>query len=435
MKTSLTILCLMTTGFLFAQSLSKRIDQSVNQDQQSLFNIYRKLHANPELSRQEINTAAFLKHEIKSLGFDIVDSLGYHSFAGVLKNGNGPVIYYRTDMDGLPVLEKTRLEFASSIKAIYNRDSVSVMHACGHDIHMSTWIGIAQTLTRMRSLWKGTLVLLAQSAEETGQGAFQILSSKNYQDLPKPTIQLAMHDHAELDAGSVGFCDGYAMASVDLLNIKFFGKGGHGAMPSQAIDPILLSAQYIQAIQSIISRNLNPNDPAVITVGSIHGGTVGNIIPDEVEIKLTIRTFRPETRAYIFERLKTIANHLALSAGLHENKLPAFTELIQNVPAVYNSPSLGKSIRHSIEKNIPAVAMSDVAPVMIGEDFGVYGTTNDKIPSYLLWIGARSSKFKNETFTPSLHSPLFAPDYEKTIPMAVKVFSNTMIDLFNQNTK
>lgn len=435
MKTSLTILCLLTTGFLFSQSLSKRIDQSIKQDQQSLFNIYQKLHANPELSRQEINTAAFLKQEIKSLGFDIVDSLGYHSFAGVLKNGNGPVIYYRTDMDGLPVLEKTGLEFASSIKAIYNRDSVSVMHACGHDIHMSTWIGIAQTLTRMRSQWKGTLVLLAQSAEETGQGAFQILSSKNYQNLPKPTIQLAMHDNAELEAGSVGFCDGYAMASVDLLNIKFFGKGGHGAMPSQAIDPILLSAQYIQAIQSIISRNLNPNDPAVITVGSIHGGTVGNIIPEEVEIKLTIRTFRSETRTYVFNRLKTIANHLALSAGLPENKMPAFTELIQNVPAVYNNPSLGKSIRQSIENNIPEIALSDVEPVMIGEDFGVYGTTNEKIPSYLLWIGARASKFKNETSPPSLHSPLFAPDYEKTIPMAVKVFTSTMIDLFNQNTK
>lgn len=388
---------------------------------------YQHLHAHPELSTQELNTAAFLKNEMKTLGWEIIDSLGYHSFAAVLKNGKGPVVLYRTDMDGLPLKELTNLPFASGSSA---------MHACGHDLHMTSWLGIAKVLSAMRSQWSGTLVFLAQSAEETGQGAKKVIAAPNFAKLPKPTAQLAIHDHAELIAGQAGFCDGYSMAAVDMLNITVFGKGGHGAVPNKAIDPVVLAAQYILALQTVVSRNLPTTENAVVTVGAIQGGTVGNIIPDKVELRLTIRSFSSESRQLIFDRIKTIGNNLALAAGLDSSRLPVYDLLDMSIPSVYNDPALGERLRTNLKRKLGENSFTTVAPVMIGEDFGVYGQQASKIPSYILWMGTVAPARKQAASTgklelPSLHSPRFAPDLEPTLKGGIHALTVSILELLS----
>lgn len=362
--------------------------------------------------------------------------MGLYSFAAVLRNGKGPAILYRTDMDGLPVKEQTGLPFASTETAEKDNQTISVMHACGHDVHMTTWLGIAKQMIKMKTKWKGTLIMLAQSAEETAQGAKRILSSTPFQHLPVPDIQLAIHDHAELPAGQAGFCDGYAMAAVDMLNITIYGKGGHGAAPQHTIDPILLSAQFINEIQTIVSRNLSSNDPAVITVGAINGGTIGNVIPDQVNLKLTIRSYSSESRATIFRRMHEIANGLAKAAGLPDDKMPAFDLLDMSIPAVYNDPALGSTLRNLITPSFGGSSVTNVKPVMIGEDFSIYGQQPKGIPSYLIWMGTvsenRSLQFRaaNKSL-PSLHSGSFAPDYHETLQKGVSMMTFTLLKLFN----
>ncbi|HOZ70290.1 MAG TPA: amidohydrolase [Chitinophagaceae bacterium] len=432
------LLFLPFTGF--AQSFSTLVNKEIEGAQGQYSAWYQQLHKNPELSTQEMNTAAFLKKELSQSGFTIIDSLGFHSFAAVLKNGNGPVVLYRTDMDGLPVKEQTGLPFASEASYIKEGQPVSAMHACGHDIHMSSWLGTATLLSRIRKQWSGTVIFLAQSAEETGQGARKIIASPSFARIPKPDIQLAFHDNADLPSGQIGFCDGYSMAAVDMMNITIYGKGGHGAAPQQTIDPVLLSAQYITAIQSIVSRNLSSNDPAVITVGAIHGGTVGNIIPDQVQLKLTIRSFSAAARQTILDRLKTIGDNMAAGAGLPKEKWPQYELLDMSIKSVYNDPQLGARLRTVLSKERGDSSYTTVKPIMIGEDFGEYGQLPSKIPSYLMWIGTVSAErkalaAKGEAELYSLHSSLFAPDYAATIPAAVKTMSVCILHLLSPAKK
>ncbi|RXK58869.1 amidohydrolase [Lacibacter luteus] len=421
----------LVVGFAVAQT--KPFQQQTTKDSLLYSQWYQHLHSNPELSTMEAATAAYLKKTVAAWGYQITDSLGYHSFAAVLKNGNGPVIYYRTDMDGLPLKEQTGLSFASNATMMRANESLPVMHACGHDIHMSVWLGIAKLMAEQRNTWKGTLVLLAQSAEETGQGAKRMVTTANFQQLPKPSKLLAVHDHASLPAGTVGFCNGYMMAAVDMMNITIYGKGGHGAVPDQAIDPVLLAAQYVTAIQSIVSRNLSSNDPAVITVGGIQGGSAGNIIPDKVLLRLTIRSYSETSRELIFKRLKTIGDNLAIAAGLPNDKLPTYDLLDMSIPSVYNTPAFGDQLRSVVTKRNGAAAVQNVLPVMIGEDFGVYGRYFKDTPAFLLWLGTAAQN-SNAAALPSLHSPFFAPAYKETIPGAVQVIAGCLIELF-ANTK
>jgi len=314
------------------------------------------------------------------------------------------------------------------------------MHACGHDIHMSSWLGTATLMSRIRKQWSGTLIFLAQSAEETGQGARKMIASPAFARLPKPDVQLAFHDNADLPSGQIGFCDGYSMAAVDMMNITIYGKGGHGAAPQQTIDPVLLSAQYITAIQSIVSRNLSSNDPAVITVGAIHGGTVGNIIPDQVQLKLTIRSFSAAARQTILDRLKTIGDNMAAGAGLPKEKWPQYELLDMSIKSVYNDPQLGARLRTVLSKERGDSSYTTVKPIMIGEDFGEYGQLPSKIPSYLLWIGTVSAErkalaAKGEAELYSLHSSRFAPDYAATIPAAVKTMCVCILYLLSPAKK
>lgn len=411
-----------------AQPLLQQIEKELAGQQSRYIDWYKKLHASPEVSTKEINTAAFLKQEMRAMGFEITDSLGLHSFAAILRNGKGPVLLYRTDMDGLPLEEKTGLPFAST---------TSAMHACGHDIHMSSWMGTARMMATLRKQWSGTLVFLAQSAEETAQGAKAVIAAPNFKLVPKPDIQLAFHDHAELLTGQAGFCDGYSMAAVDMMNITIRGKGGHGAAPEKAIDPVLLASQYVVAIQSILSRNLSSNDRAVITVGAINGGTVGNIIPDQVVLKLTIRSFSQPSRQLILNRLKTIGDQMARGAGLPEDRLPVYDLLDMSIPSVYNDPSLGARLRNALTNTLGDGSVAMVPPIMIGEDFGVYGQTESRIPSYIMWAGTvspdrKSKADKGQVDLPSLHSPRFAPDYELAIPGAVKVMTVALFDFLGK---
>lgn len=425
------IFYLLVFGFAAAQAQQpvQLVEKAAAHHQSEYENWYRYLHAQPELSTREEKTAAFLKKEVSDLGYEIVGEMGYHSFAAVLKNGKGPVILYRTDMDGLPVKEQTGLTFASTMQYEKDGEKVSAMHACGHDIHMSTWLGIAQLMQLHRKQWSGTLILLAQSAEETGQGAKKVVGSDAFKQLPRADIQLAIHDHAELLAGVAGFCDGYSMAAVDMMNITIYGKGGHGAVPQQAIDPVLLASKYVVAIQEIVSRNLGVNDPAVITVGAIHGGSVGNIIPDQVQLKLTIRSFNAASRQLILDRLKTIGDHLAAAAGLAADRYPKYELLDMTIPSVYNEPSLGARVRGMMQKNFGDSSVAVVKPIMIGEDFGVYGQQAGQIPSYIIWMGTVGAE-RAKGLMPSLHSALFAPDYRETIGRAVGRMSGVLVGLF-----
>jgi hippurate hydrolase len=393
---------------------------------------YKFLHSHPELSGKETKTAQFLKSTISEMGYSIVDSLGFHSFAAVLENGKGPVIMYRTDMDALPLTEQTGAPFAPMAKD-RSTEPVVGMHACGHDLHMSTWLEVADYMIKNKKTWKGTIIFLAQSSEETGQGAHAVLASKNFKKIPVIDYQIAFHNTPELTSGTVGFCDQYAFASVDMMNITIKGKGGHGAEPYSAVDPVLLSAYFITEAQSIISRNLPPNDPAVITVGAINGGTVGNIIPSEVTLKLTIRSYSKESRKIIFQRLKEIGNGLAASAGLDSNFYPTYDLLDMSIPPVFNNPEIGKILQDVMHAN--QIPMTTMSPKMIGEDFGVYGhELNNK--SYMLWIGTRIDDLDkcpepHSCVYPKLHTSSYLPDYKSTIPIASKVMSKALLSLFN----
>lgn len=401
-------------------------------DTTQLYSTYCFLHQNPELSGIEIETSSLLKRELLELGFTIVDSLGLNSFAGILKNGKGPTILYRTDMDALPILETTGVGFASTKIENSSGKQLPIMHACGHDFHMTTWLGVAKTLVTNKKKWKGTIILLAQSSEETGQGAKGIVKASNYAKLPSPNYQIAIHDTPDLMTGTFGFCDEYSMAAVDMMNITIHGRGGHGAEPFKTIDPILLSANFIQEIQGIVSRNLAFNNPAVITVGAINGGTVGNIIPNSVELKLTIRTFSPENRNYILKRLEEIGNNLALAAGLNANELPTYELLDMSIPPVYNNPLLGERLQKSIINSSNSNTAVKVLPKMIGEDFGIYSNSNT-IPSYLIWTGVKSPINTSENTSGLLHSSTFLPDYKCALPLTIEAVSNCLIDLFIKN--
>lgn len=423
---------LMTT--LLAQTPKEIAVQFSTDSSAAFFQQYQYLHAHPENSTQEKNTAALLKNKMQSMGYRIVDSMGYHNFAAILENGKGPVILYRTDMDGLPILENTSLPFASKDSSLKDGIRVPSMHACGHDIHMSTWLALANLMSKNKKQWKGTLVFLAQSAEETGQGARKAVSTDAFKNLPQPNLQLAIHDHAELQTGQIGFCNGFSMAAVDMMDITIFGKGGHGAAPQNCIDPIVLSAQYINAIQTIVSRNLSSNDPAIVTVGAIHGGTVGNVIPDQVLLRLTIRSYSAEARTTILNRLKQIGDQLALAAGLPTDKLPLYTLLDMSIPSVYNNPELGDRIRNIVTQQFGADAATPMKPIMLGEDFGVYGQLSDKIPSYILWTGTVSEERKRNSKNggnalPQLHTAGFAPDAAATLKANVAILGTCLLEM------
>lgn len=405
---------------------------------QELRELYVELHRNPELSFEERRTSRRLAGLLRKAGYDVTENVGGYGVVAVMRNGGGPTVLARADMDALPVKEETGLEYASTAttKDEYGRD-VHVMHACGHDIHMTCLIGAARTLAAVRDQWKGTLVLILQPAEERGAGAKAMLEDGLFERFPRPDYALALHVDAGLEAGKIGYTKGYAMANVDSVDIRVFGVGGHGAYPHLTRDPVVLSAQIIMALQTIVSREISPLDPAVITIGSIHGGAKHNVIPDDVELLLTVRSYSDETRAYLLSGIERVAKNAARTAGLPEDKLPVVTVRDEYTPALYNTPELVDRAVAAIGKTLGAENLVEQEPVMGGEDFGRYGRVEPKIPIFMFRLGAVSNGRMAQSLRgegeplPSLHSSKFAPDPDPTIKTGIIAMTAAVLDLFD----
>ena len=411
------------------------IRKSVQQRYESLFDLYRHFHSHPELSFREEKTAAKIAAHLRQRGFEVTEKIGGHGVAGILRNGPGPTILVRADMDALPVVEQTGLPYASQVRA-KNDDGteVGVMHACGHDIHMTVFLGTAGTLTEFVKHWQGTLFFIAQPAEERGAGARAMLADGLYERFGVPDYGIALHVAANLPAGKVSSTEGFALANVDSVDITIRGVGGHGAYPHTTKDPVVLAAQTVLALQTIVSREIPPTQPAVVTVGSIHGGSKHNIIPDEVKLQLTLRSYSDEVREQTIAAIKRMTHGLGVAAGLPEDRLPVVTVKDEYTPATYNNPELTRRLVGVFEDWLGKTAVIPGMPVMGGEDFGHYGRTKEKRPICMFRLGAvdqdafRASILSGKPL-PSLHSPLFAPDPEPTIVTGVIAMTAAVLDL------
>jgi len=387
------------------------------------------------LSGHETNTAALVAEEWRKAGFEVTTGLATNGLVGVLRNGAGPTVLLRTELDALPVKEKTGLPYASTV-TIRNAQGqeMPVAHACGHDVHMTCLVGAARVLGQSKELWSGTLVLIGQPAEETGQGARAMLADGLFQRFPRPDFCLALHDSAELPAGMIACAPGWVRANADSVDIIIHGVGGHGAYPDKTKDPIVLAAQIVMGLQTIVSREVRPGEPAVVTVGSIHGGTRYNIIPDEVRLQLTVRSYTDESRRQIFDAIKRIARGQALAAGMPENLLPEVKGGKEFTPALWNSPELAQRLTGVFKAWFGETNVCAEQPSMGGEDFSEYGRTNPKIPIFMFRVGgvhpeAYAESQRTGQPLPSLHSPLWAPAPEPTITAGVTAMSAAVLDL------
>jgi hippurate hydrolase len=418
-----------------AAKRSADIKQRIADDYERLAALYKHLHSNPELSLHEVRTSARLARELKDSGFEVTERVGGYGVVGVLKNGDGPTVMVRTDMDALPVIEQTGLPYASKVHVRdKNENEVGVMHACGHDMHMTCWVGVARVLARMKERWKGTLVFIGQPAEEVGAGARMMLEAGLFKKFPKPDYALALHCAANLPHGSVAYTEGLAMANVDSVDIVVHGKGGHGAAPHTTIDPIVLAARIVLDLQTLVSRETNPVDPAVVTVGSIHGGSKHNIIPNEVRLQLTVRSTKDTVRKHLLDGIQRIADAAAKGAGAPPPDVTIRPE--EFTPALSNDPELTRKTVALFKDVLGADKVLARPPMMGGEDFSRYGRA--RVPICLFWLGtidpkrvadAESEKGKP---LPSLHSDSFAPVPEPTIKTGVMAMSAAVLNLMDK---
>ena len=427
-KFLLILISIISLGPISSNALAKyNIDEIVN--------LYKFLHSNPELSWQEDKTASHLADILETDGYEVTRGVGKKGVVAILENGRGPTLMIRADMDALPVKEKTNLKYASKVRQI-NRfgKEVPVMHACGHDIHMSVLIGTAKNLISMKDSWSGTLMLVLQPAEEVGQGSLAMLEDGLFERFPRPDFNLALHVGGMGPAGTIGYQLGYAMANVDSVDIIVNGVGGHGAYPHTTIDPIVLASQIVLSLQTIVSRKIDPLEPAVVTVGSIHGGLKHNIISEEVRLQLTLRSYSDEVREKTIDEIKKIVKGLGIAAGLPESKMPKVLLKDEYTPALYNDPEFSRKVLSFISKEIGDENVSEISAVMGGEDFASYGRQDPKIPSLLFWLGGTSKedwkKYQNnEIELVSIHSPFFAPDPKPTITTGIKAMSASALGL------
>jgi hippurate hydrolase len=375
-----------------------------------------------------------MAEELRKLGYEVTAGVGGTGVVGVLSNGKGPTVLLRTELDALPVEEKTGLPYASTATGVNPQgQTVPVMHACGHDVHMAGWTGAAALLARMKDSWRGTVLMIAQPAEETVQGARAMIADGLFVRFPKPDFAVAVHDSSDLPAGKVFFVPGPAMASVDSVDVTIFGRGGHGALPHTTVDPVVIAARTILAFQTLISREKDPLEPAVLTVGSIHGGTKYNIVPDEVKLQITLRTFNPEVRKLLLSGIERVAK--AEAAAARAPKEPV-VKVSESQDLTYNDPALTRRLAAALSKQLGAENVQEKRPEMVAEDFGEFGKAAG-VPSVQLRVGAvepsryEASK-KAGTPLPSLHSSGFAPDRERTIKAAATVLTLSALDLLGK---
>ena len=386
--------------------------------------LYLNLHINPELAFEEKQTAAQLAARLTTFGFAVTTGVGGTGVVGILKNGAGPVVMLRTELDALPVTEQTGLPFASR--------KPGVMHACGHDLHMAAWAGTAQWMSQHRDRWHGTLMLIGQPAEETGAGASAMLKDGLFTRFPKPQYAIALHDDDTLAAGVIGYHAGFFRSAADMLTVTIFGRGGHGAMPQNTVDPIVIAARTILAWQTIISRENDPQNPAVLTVGAIQGGTKNNIIPEQVQLLLSVRTFDPEVRTRVLESIARIAKAEAAASNAPREPTVEPTMGMNRVEAVYNDPELTARLATALKSAMPSGAVVEMPAKMTSEDFAEYGRAGVK--AVLLHIGAVDpAKLAEARRTgipvPAPHSPQWAPVREATIKAAIQAETVALVDL------
>jgi hippurate hydrolase len=436
---------ILAAGSIFAQE--QPVEKIAQGELPSLLAIYKDIHSHPELSTREEKTSALVAKELRAVGCEVTENFGKYDnpnlkcygVVGIMKNGTGPTVLVRTDLDALPVEEDTGLPYASKVttKGDDGRE-VHVMHACGHDAHMSAFIGTARALQRLKDQWSGTIMFIGQPAEETVGGARAMLKAGLYNRFGKPDFALGFHDKADLQTGHIGITPGYTYANVDSVDVTVRGIGGHGAYPHKTKDPVILAAEMINAWQTIASRENNPLDPIVVTVGSIHGGTKHNIIPDEVKMQLTVRTYKTEVRDRVLKAIDEIAKGIASAGGVPADRAPIVSVLKdQFTPATYNNPDLTKRLVGVWKNVLGADNVEILDPTMGGEDFSEYSLPDHSIPAVDFHIGAvdpeKIAQFKKEgKELPSLHSSKFAPVPEPTIRIGIVGMTSAVLELMKK---
>jgi len=421
------------------------LDQKVDSNIADWIGTYKHLHANPELSTQEKETSALVAGTLRKLGYEVTDHFGEYEdpklvsygVVAVLKNGPGPTVYVRTELDALPVRENTGLPYASKVTVKRATDEVGVMHACGHDLHMTVFLGTAKMLQEEKSQWSGTVVMIAQPAEETVGGAAAMLRAGLYQKFPKPDYVVALHDHYAIAAGKVAWREGPMLAGADAVDITIRGFGGHGAAPQTTKDPIMIASELVVFLQTIVSREEDPLQPTVITVGSFHAGTKHNIIPDEAHLQLTVRTMTPEQRVKTLAAITQAANGIAAAAGVPADHAPIITISKDGVPATINDPALTRRMAAAMEKELGKENVFQGQPIMASEDFSLFALSDPKPATSMFWLGAVDpAKIKDAqehgTRLPSLHSSEFAPLPEPSIRTGVRAMTAAVMDLLKK---
>jgi amidohydrolase len=438
----LLLWALFGTNSLLAQS---DVDQRIGKEMDGLVSTYKHLHENPELSTQERESSALVAAELRKIGYNVTEHFGIYEqpdltgygVVGVLKNGPGPTVYVRTDMDALPIVENTGLPYASHVK-VKRADGVEVgvMHACGHDIHMTVLVGTARMLAQLKNQWSGT-VLIGQPAEEALGGAHAMLRAGLFSKFPKPDYVLALHDSASLPAGKVAWHEGTLLAGSDSVDITVRGYGGHGAAPQTTKDPILIASEIVVALQTIVSREMDPQLPTVVTVGSFHAGTKHNIIPDEAHLQLTVRTMNPEQRAKVLASISRIVNGIAAAGGVPADRAPIIEIATDHVPATVNNPELTRLVAVALERSLGKENVLPGAAIMASEDFSLYALEDPRPPICMFWLGAVDpAKFKDAqehgTRLPGPHSSEFAPLPEPTIRTGVQAMTAAVLELLKK---
>ncbi len=404
-------------------------------DLPGLMTIYRDLHQNPELSQQEVRSAKIMATEARKAGFEVTEGVFGTGVVAVLKNGPGPVVMIRADMDALPVTEQTGLAFASKKRGTSQAGTESgIMHACGHDTHMTTWIETARLLSGNRDKWSGTLVMIGQPAEETVGGAGGMVRDGLMTRFPKPDFVLAIHDSADLPSGTIGVRGGFVLANVNSVDVTVKGIGGHGAYPQNTKDPIVLASAIVMRLQTLASRENNPLDPVVVTVGSFHAGSKHNIIPDEARLQLTVRSYSDASRKLLLDGIRRIVRAEAEASGLPPELMPV-VEIDEGSKATWNTPELAARMRPVLTARFGADRVVEPPPSMASEDFGELARSAGPVTqSLLLWVGGRPKEqldaaARDGKQLPGLHSPFWAPEADKVIAAGAEALAVSAMDL------
>jgi amidohydrolase len=436
-----SLVCLLAAPVL-AADLGRFVDGELS----GLVSTYKDLHAHPELSHHEEMTAALLATELRKVGFKVAEHVGKYpdgsqayGVVAILENGPGPRLLIRTDLDALPIVEETGVSYASHVmsKNLAGQE-VGVMHACGHDVHVTTMIGAARALANSRAKWHGTVMLIGQPSEETLDGAKAMLGDHLYERFGTPDLAIALHDTNLRAAGTVALTSGPALAAGTSVDVTLRGIGGHGAQPQNAKDPIVMAGEFIVQVQTIVSRQENPRDPAVVTIGDIHGGTRRNVIPYEVKLELTARAFSDKAMQIILDGIRHAAQGVALSAGVAEDRQPIVTILDnESGPATYNNPALTSRVKAALVNALGANNVFDEDPIMVSEDFGLFGLEGHRIPTVMFWLGAMdpAKLAAAEGLGKSLpgpHTSLFEPVPEPTLRTGVTAMTSVATALLQK---